>query len=66
MNERVTSITEEPRYAQNIQNWEAFWSLEDIGRPLWVFPMAGTILAMLTRMVPVSQLMKDKVDSASG
>jgi uroporphyrinogen-III decarboxylase len=61
VNNKVTSITEEPRYAQNIQNWEAFWSLEDIGRPLWVFPMAGTILAMLTRMAPVSQLMKDKV-----
>ena len=61
MNDKVTSITEEPRYAQNIQNWEALWSLEDIGRPLWLFPVAGTTLAVLMRMVPLSQLMKDKV-----
>ena len=61
MNERVTSITEEPRYAKNIENWEALWSLEDIGRPLWVFPVASTILAVLTRMVPLPQLMQDKV-----
>jgi uroporphyrinogen-III decarboxylase len=61
MNERVTSITEEPKYAKNIENWEALWSLEDIGRPLWVFPVASIILAVLTRMVPLPQLMQDKV-----
>jgi len=61
-NDKVTSITEEPKYAENIKNWEALWSLEDIGRPLWVFPVAGIILAVMTRMgVPLSQLMKDKV-----
>ncbi len=53
VNDKVTSITEEPKYAQNIQNWEALWSLEDIGRPLWLFPVAGTTLAVLMRMVPL-------------
>jgi len=35
MSEYVKSITEEPKYAENIQNWKAFWALEDVGRPLW-------------------------------
>ena len=38
MEDRVPSITTEPRYAEKIKLWDAFWSLEDIGRPMWMVP----------------------------
>jgi len=60
VNEKTTSITQEPRYARAIEDWEAFWSLENVGRPLWLFPAASTILAVLTRMVPLPRLFQEK------
>jgi hypothetical protein len=38
MNQRASLLTREPPYAEGIEMWEAFWHLEDLGRPLWVIP----------------------------
>ena len=56
----MVSITSEPKYAKMITDWESFWSLEDIGRPLWVFPAVSTQLAVVTRMVPLPRLFQEK------
>jgi hypothetical protein len=60
MNEQTTPITQEPKYTEAIARWNAFWSLEDIGRPLWLFPAASTILAVITRMAPLPRLFQEK------
>jgi Uroporphyrinogen decarboxylase (URO-D) len=59
--EQVKSITEEPKYAAAIKNWEALWALEDIGRPLWLFPTSASIMALGTGMASLPQLVQDKV-----
>ena len=38
MTDPVIPVTSEPRYREVIARWEAFWSLEDVGRPLWMVP----------------------------
>ena len=50
------AITKEPRYADAIKRWQAFWALEDIGRPLWLVPTSPVLTAAVTRMAPMPQL----------
>ncbi len=60
MGEKVSSITKEPKYAEVIQRWEAFWSLEDIGRPLWMIPSSPALTPTLSRAISLPQLLQDK------
>ena len=61
MTAEVTSITREPRYAAIIRAWEAFWSLEDLERPLWIIPTSPVLTAAVAGLVPIPQLLQDKV-----
>lgn len=61
MTTTVTSITREPRYAEIIRAWEALWSLEDLERPLWIIPTSPVLTAAVTGMVPIPELLQDKV-----
>ncbi len=56
----TASITSEPRYQDVIRRWEAFWSLEDIGRPLWLIPTSPVLTATVTGLVPIPQLLQDR------
>jgi hypothetical protein len=56
----VPRVTGEPRYAETIRAWEAFWSLEDLGRPLWLVPTSPVLTAALTGLVPIPQLLQDR------
>jgi len=60
MSAKVKSITREPKYAEIIQRWEAFWSLEDIARPLWLIPTSPVLTAPIVRPVPLPQLFQNK------
>jgi uroporphyrinogen-III decarboxylase len=60
MVDRVTSVTQEPKYASVIENWKAFWALEDIGRPLWLIPSEPILTAATLRMEPLPVLFTDK------
>jgi len=53
-------ITREPKYARVIERWEALWSLEDIGRPLWLIPTSPVLTATVARLVPIPRLLQDK------
>lgn len=56
----VASLTSEPKHAETIARWEAFWSLEDVGRPLWMVPTAPVLTAAFTGLVPMIPLMRDR------
>ena len=56
----VVSITVEPQWIERIRRWEAFWSLEDIGRPLWMIPTSPVLTAAFTGLVPLRPLLQDK------
>ncbi|MFI5397967.1 MAG: uroporphyrinogen decarboxylase family protein [Candidatus Binatia bacterium] len=56
----MASVTGEPKHAETIRRWEAFWSLEDIGRPLWLIPSSPVLTAAATGWVPIPQLLQDK------
>ena len=60
MDRAAVRVTEEPKYAEIIQSWEAFWSLEDIGRPLWLVPSSPAITPTLSRAISLPQLFQDK------
>jgi len=60
MNDKVTSVTQEPKYAARIENWKAFWALEDIGRPLWLMPTVPVLTAAMLQMEPLPKLFQDK------
>jgi hypothetical protein len=60
MNDAVVTITSEPRYREIIARWEAFWSLEDIGRPLWMIPTTPVLSVGATGRVPWRPLLQDR------
>jgi hypothetical protein len=60
MPEEVPRVTGESRHAETIHAWEAFWSLEDLGRPLWLVPTSPVLTAALTGLVPIPQLLQDR------
>jgi hypothetical protein len=60
MSMAVTSLTHEPRYAEIIRGWAACWSLEDIGRPLWVIPTSPVLTAAVAGLVPIPQLLRER------
>ena len=53
------AITQEPRYAEAIQRWQAFWALEDIGRPLWIVPTSPVLTAAMLGLAPMPSLVQD-------
>jgi hypothetical protein len=57
---RVTSVTREPKYAETIRAWNALWSLEDLGRPLWLVPTSPVLTAVVTGWVPIPELLQDR------
>jgi len=60
MKEKVVPITSEPPYPEIIQRWEAFWRLEDLGRPLWMIPTHPVETLMYAQLVPMRPLLQDK------
>lgn len=60
MSDAVVPITSEPRYREVIARWEAFWSLEDIGRPLWMIPTTPVLAVGATGRVPWRSLLQDR------
>jgi hypothetical protein len=60
MTQTVKSITQEPKHAATIKRWEAFWSLEDVGRPLWMIPTSPVLTVTLTGQVPLPKLFQDR------
>ena len=53
------AITKQPRYAEAIQRWQAFWALEDVGRPLWIVPTSPVLTAATLGLAPMPQLVQD-------
>jgi hypothetical protein len=60
MNDKAVPITSEAPYAETIQRWEAFWRLEDLGRPLWMLPTSPALTVAEARLVPIRPLLQDK------
>ena len=60
MVDSARSITREPRFAQSIERWKAFWALEDIGRPLWLVPTSPAQTSALLGMCKLPDLVMDK------
>ncbi|MHC4480653.1 MAG: uroporphyrinogen decarboxylase family protein [Planctomycetota bacterium] len=60
MSDAVTPITSEPRYKEIIARWEAFWSLEDVGRPLWMIPSSPVLSAGATGRISWRPLLQDR------
>ena len=60
MKEEVVPITSEPPYPEMIQRWEAFWRLEDLGRPLWMIPTPPAFTVATLGLVPMQALLRDK------
>ncbi len=60
MNDAVVPVTSEPRYKEVIARWEAFWSLEDIGRPLWMIPSTPVLSVAELGLVPLRPLLQDR------
>jgi Uroporphyrinogen decarboxylase (URO-D) len=54
------SITQEPRFAEKIKRWEAFWALEDLGRPLWLVPTSPAQTSALLGMCKLPDMVMDK------
>jgi hypothetical protein len=54
------SITREPKYAEKIRRWEAFWSLEDVGRPLWMIPTSAVAVGGLMLPGTMPRILQDK------
>jgi len=66
MTEEIKRVTDEPEYAESIRRWEAFWSLEDIGRPLWMLPTSVAQTAALLKFVGLRDLMLKKESQLEG
>jgi len=60
MSDAVVPVTSEPRYKEVIARWEAFWSLEDIGRPLWMIPSTPVLSVAELGLVPLRPLLQDR------
>jgi hypothetical protein len=60
MNDAAVPITSEPGYKAAIARWEAFWSLEDVGRPLWMIPTTPVLTAAEVGLVPIRPLLQDR------
>ena len=60
MSDAVVPITSEPVYREVIARWEAFWSLEDVGRPLWMIPTTPVLTAAEVGLVPIRSLLQDR------
>lgn len=60
MNDAVVPITSEPGYKEIIARWEAFWSLEDVGRPLWMIPTSPVLAVGATGRVGWRSLLQDR------
>jgi hypothetical protein len=60
MNDAVVPITSEPGYKEAIARWGAFWSLEDVGRPLWMIPTTPVLTAAEVGLVPIRPLLQDR------
>ncbi|MGB6836220.1 MAG: uroporphyrinogen decarboxylase family protein [Dehalococcoidia bacterium] len=60
MSDAVVPVTSEPRYREVIARWEAFWSLEDVGRPLWMIPTTPVLAVGATGRVPWRSLLQDR------
>jgi len=60
MKEKVVPLTNEPPYPETIRRWEAFWRLEDLGRPLWMIPTPPAETLMQAQLVPMRTLLQDK------
>jgi hypothetical protein len=54
------SITNEAPYPEMIQRWEAFWRMEDLGRPLWMIPTPAAFSVASLGLVPMQPLLQDK------
>jgi len=60
MNDAVVPITSEPGYKEAIARWGAFWSLEDVGRPMWMIPTTPVLTAAEVGLVPIRSLLQDR------
>jgi len=60
MNDAVVPITSERRYREVIARWDAFWLLEDVGRPLWMIPTTPVLSVGATGRVPWRSLLQDR------
>jgi hypothetical protein len=60
MNDAVVPITSEPGYREAISRWQAFWSLEDVGRPMWMIPTTPVLTAAEVGLVPIRTLLQDR------
>jgi len=54
------SVSNDPRYKEVIARWESFWSLEDVGRPLWMVPTSPVLSVGATGRVPWRTLLQDR------
>ncbi len=60
MNDAVVPVTSEPRYREVIARWQAFWSLEDVGRPLWMIPSSPVLSAGATGRISWRPLLQNR------
>jgi hypothetical protein len=61
MNQEAKLLTSQPPYSDIINRWEAFWRLEDLGRPLWQIPTPPAETLFEAQLVPMRPLVQDKI-----
>jgi hypothetical protein len=60
MSSVTVPISSEPAYAEIIARWQAFWSLEDVGRPLWMIPSTPVLSVAALGLVPMRDLLLNR------
>jgi hypothetical protein len=60
MSDAVVPITSESPYKEAVARWQAFWSLEDVGRPMWMIPTTPVLTAAEVGLVPIRALLQDR------
>jgi hypothetical protein len=60
MSKVVVPISSDPAYTETIARWHAFWSLEDVGRPLWMIPSTPVLTMGELGLVPLRELLLDR------
>jgi hypothetical protein len=60
MPEAASLLTKEARYRPLVERWRAFWNLEEVGRPLWLFATLPGITPARLGKRPLAVFLKDR------
>ncbi|MBI2941614.1 MAG: hypothetical protein HYY04_14360 [Chloroflexi bacterium] len=59
-------VTRDLALREVVERWQAFWNLEDIGRPLWLVPMSPGISPTRILNLPIRRFLQDRQTQLAG